>query len=406
MKSSYKPDKPVRRRDLLTSVVAAGALLGLGGQAAGQTYGGEEASDPPLLESFAGLARLRDYKSCRASSYDRSGGNADHVPIEPGQTVVLMDVTGAGVITHIWFTIDSSDRHHLKKLVLRAYWDGEANPSVEVPIGDFFGLGLGEYFPYESALTNVASARALNAYFPMPFSTSARLTVSNEGAARTNSFYFNLDYVSLPERPRDVGYFHAQYRQATPCLGWTDDWTTGGEPLVRDKKNLTGEGNYVFLEASGRGHLVGLTQAVLQNQDGWFGEGDEMIFVDDQREPAIIGTGTEDYYNGAWGFYDGRGAPFAYAYSGAPYIADSMRIGGRYCLYRWHVESPISFQKSLRVTMEHGHANNRSDNFFSTAYWYQAEPHALFPALPPPEARVPRIFQVGGSGPAALPGKK
>ena len=144
---------------------------------------------------------------------------------------------------------------------------------------------------------------------------------------------------------------------------------------------------------------MGVTHAVEQNQDGWFGEGDDMIFIDGDALPTINGTGTEDYYNGAWDF---GGQAFAYMHNGAPYIVDPERIGGRYCLYRWHIESPITFEKSIKVTIEHGHANNRSDNFYSTAYWYQTEPHAAFPALPAPEARVPRLFAVGG-GAAAQP---
>ena len=131
-----------------------------------------------------------------------------------------------------------------------------------------------------------------------------------------------------------------------------------------------------------------------------------MIFIDDDSKPAITGTGTEDYYNGAWNFGGVTGIqPFGYMHNGAPYVASPEKVGGRYCLYRWHTESPITFEKSLKVTIEHGHANHRSDNFFSTAYWYQTEPHAKFPALPKAEDRVPRVIRVGGPGAAALPGQ-
>ena len=284
--------------------------------------------------------------------------------------------------------------------MLRAWWDGESSPSVEAPIGDFFGLGLGEYFTYQSELLAVAPIKALNAYFDMPFASAAKLTVTNEGKVRTDSLYFAADYVTLPSLPGDVARFHAQYRQAAPCKGWTDDWTNEYSEKINGKKNLNGEGNYVFLEATGRGHFVGVTQAVEQNQEGWFGEGDDMIFIDGDAMPTINGTGTEDYYNGAWDF---GGQAFAYQHQGAPYMVDPERIGGRCCLYRWHTESPISFEKSIKVTIEHGHANHRSDNFYSVAYWYQTEPHAAFPALPSPDARVPRIFHVGGAGPAEVP---
>ena len=234
----------------------------------------------------------------------------------------------------------------------------------------------------------------------MPFATAARLSVTNDGTIATQNLYFAVDYVTLAQLPSDLGRFHAQYRQAAPCKGWTDKWTNEYAPDINGKKNLNGEGNYVFLEAAGKGHFVGVTHAVLQNQDQWFGEGDDMIFIDGDTAPTINGTGTEDYYNGAWDF---GGTAFGYPHQGAPYMVNPERIGGRYCLYRWHTESPIAFEKSIRVTMEHGHANHRSDNFYSTAFWYQTEPHAQFPTLPAPADRLPRIFEVGGAGPAPAP---
>jgi hypothetical protein len=395
------------RRKLLGSMVSAAALLGLNAAGAAASTGGKAAVTTPAAEPEAAaaeelfaLARLRNYKTRRSSSWDRTGGNNDAVPVEPGQTATLLELAGAGVVTHLWFTINSQDPMHLKNLVLRAWWDGESTPSVEVPIGDFFGLGLGEYYVYQSELLAVAPIKALNAYFQMPFSSSARLTLSNEGKIRTDSLYFAVDYVTLASLPGDVGRFHAQYRQAAPCKGSIDDWSNEYDAKVNDRKNLNGEGNYVFLEATGKGHFVGVTQAVEQNQDQWFGEGDDMIFIDGDAKPTINGTGTEDYYNGAWDF--GLQA-FAFQHNGAPYIVDPERLGGRYCLYRWHTESPISFEQSIRVTIEHGHANNRSDNFYSTAYWYQTEPHAAFPALPAPGDRVPKVFRVGGAGAAAVP---
>ena len=400
---------PARRR-LLGAIASTTALLSLNaaGAAASTTGKAPVAAAPAPPEAAApeelfALARLRSYKSRRSSSWDPTGGNNDAVPVEPGATATLLDATGAGVVTHLWFTINSPDPMHLKNLVLRAWWDGEATPSVEAPIGDFFGLGLGEYFVYQLALLAVASIKALNAYFQMPFATSARVTLTNEGKIRTDSLYFAVDYVTLPSLLNDVGRFHAQYRQAAPCKGWTDDWTNEYDPKINDRKNLDGAENYVFLEAAGKGHFVGVTHAVEQNQDGWFGEGDDMIFIDGDALPTINGTGSEDYFNGAWSFGD---QPFAFQHNGAPFMADPQRIGGRICLYRWHIESPIAFEKSIRVTIEHGHANHRSDNFYSTAYWYQAEPHAAFPTLPPPADRVPRVYRVGGAGAAPVPASK
>jgi hypothetical protein len=139
----------------------------------------------------------------------------------------------------------------------------------------------------------------------------------------------------------------------------------------------------------------------LQNQTGWFGEGDDMIFIDGDKLPTINGTGSEDYYNGAWDF---GLQSFGYQHNGAPYMVDPERIGGRYCLYRWHTESPITFDESIKVTIEHGHANHRSDDFYSVAYWYQTEPHSAFPALPAAEDRIPKMYDPGGgAAPAPMP---
>jgi hypothetical protein len=394
---------PVRRK-LLGGMVSAAALLGLnaaGAAASSPAAAPAPTGEPEIPDELFAQARLRNYKTRRSSSWDRTGGNRDATPVEPGQSTTLLDITGAGVVTHIWFTISSSDPMHLKNLVLRAWWDGESTPSVETPIGDFFGLGLGEYFVYQSALLAVAPIKALNAYFQMPFSTSARITVTNEGKVRTNSLYYAIDYVTLPTLPADVARFHAQYRQAAPCRGWTNDWTNNGSPGINDRKNLDGQDNYVFMEAKGKGHFVGVTQAVLQNQTGWFGEGDDMIFIDGDKLPTINGTGSEDYYNGAWDF---GLQSFGYQHNGAPYMVDPERIGGRYCLYRWHTESPITFDESIKVTIEHGHANHRSDDFYSVAYWYQTEPHSAFPALPAAEDRIPKMYDPGGgAAPAPMP---
>lgn len=392
--------KKSTRRTVLGSMAGAGALLGLNAASAGAMQGGSGAHDGATPESLLKLARLRSYKARRSSSWDRSGGNGDAVPVEAGQSATVLDVQGAGAITHLWFTINSRDPLHLKNLVMRAWWDGEDSPSVEVPIGDFFGLGLGEYFTYQSALTTVAPMKALNAYFEMPFARAAKVTVTNEGSVRTDNLYFAADYVTFAALPEDVGRFHAQYRQSAPETSTMNDWKVNWDKSVNDLKNLDGKENYVFLEATGRGHFVGVTQGVEQNQEGWFGEGDDMVFIDGDTLPTINGTGTEDYFNGAWDF---GGKPFDYLHNGAPYIVNPEHIGGRYCLYRWHTESPIPFEKSIKVTIEHGHANHREDNFYSVAYWYQTEPHAAFPALPKPDQRAPRVFAVPGAG-AGKPG--
>ncbi len=337
-------------------------------------------SGNPLLA----LTQPHDYVLKRVSSYDRTGGNEDYRRIAPGETLTLLDESGPGTITHVWVTIASPELYHLKKLVLRMYWDGEPSPSVEAPIGDFFGLGLGDYFLYQSRPLAVGADNALNSFFPMPFAKSARITVTNEGRERVHAFYFNIDYRAtrfpLPGAPL---YFHAQYRQATPCVA-----------MKGHEKNIDGEGNYVWMEAAGRGHFVGVTMSVLENADNWWGEGDDMFFIDGEKTPSINGTGSEDYFLGAWDF---GGKAFSYASFGAPVVGPE-RAGSRWSVYRFHLDSPIPFTRSLRATIEHGHGNDRGDNFYSVAYWYQNEPHAAFPALPAVEQRLPRLIPPGAPG--------
>jgi hypothetical protein len=315
--------------------------------------------------------------------------------VPPGGTLTVLDTDGPGTISHIWFTIADSEPYHLKRIVLRIYWDGENTPSVEAPIGDFFGLGLGTYHSWHSEVLSVGSEKSLNSFFPMPFEHHARITVTNEGKRPVNSFYYNIDYRTYSQSlPAGTVYFHAQYRQAQPNHGWTDEWETNQTPLVDKKPNLSGQDNYVWMEAQGHGQYVGVTMSVLQNQDMWWGEGDDMFFIDGAKSPAIAGTGTEDYFLGAWDF---GGQPFSYSLYGAPVVGAEL-AGSRSSVYRFHLDSPIPFQKSFKATIEHGHANHRSDNFYSVAYWYQAEPHEAFPSLPPVEQRLPALQRVGGPG--------
>jgi hypothetical protein len=341
------------------------------------------------------ITQAHDYVQKRSSSYDRSGGNADYRPLAPGETLTVLDDSGPGVITHLWFTIASDEQFHLKKLVLRMFWDSESSPSVEAPIGDFFGLGLGEYFLYQSMPLFVAPDKALNSFFVMPFQKHARITVSNEGSQKVNALYYNIDYRSCAKPlPAETLYFHSQYRQATPNRGWTSEWRDNGDPKVDKKTNLNGEDNYVWMEATGRGQFAGVTMSVFQNQDYWWGEGDDMFFVDGEKTPSINGTGSEDYFLGAWDFGTHS---FSYPLFGA-HIVGEERAGGHSSLYRFHLDSPITFTKSFKATIEHGHANHRSDNFYSVAYWYQTEPHSPFPALPAVEDRLSRLRATGGPG--------
>jgi hypothetical protein len=381
------------RRGFLRRLAGLAGFSAAASSASAQTSN-RAAGDFQFLPRYA---RGQNYRSLKQSSFDRTGGNSDSWPIQPGATRELFAAEGPGVISHIWFTIAADSPNHLKEIVIRIYWDGNSKPSVEVPVGDFFGLNLGQYFVYQSAFLNCSSVKALNCYFAMPFRKSARITATNESSRRVGAFYSNIDYQIVPSLPDETLYFHAQYRQAEPNKPTMNDWQSNGDA---DKlKNLDGKENYVFVETRGRGHLMGVTLGVLQNQDFWMGEGDDMVFVDDESQPIITGTGTEDYFNGAWDF-GGRdtAVPFAHLYNGAPLIVAGERPGGRYCLYRWHADNPITFTKYLKHTIEHGHADHRADNFFSVAYWYQATPYTDFPALPAAESRIPRLKAVPGPG--------
>jgi len=344
------------------------------------------------------LTRQQTYTLHRASSTDPTGANADFRSIAPGATLTVLDADGPGMVSHLWFTIATGEPYHLKRIVLRIYWDGEKDPSVEAPIGDFFGLGLGIYHNWQSEMLSVGSDKSLNCFFPMPFRHHARITVTNEGKQRVGSFYYNIDYRTYTQPlPDDTLYFHAEYRQAQPNRGWTNNWISNGDPLVNKKTNLDGKDNYVWMEAKGHGQYVGVTMSVLQNQDGWWGEGDDMFFIDGDKTPSIVGTGSEDYFLGAWDF---GGKPFSYRLYGAPIVGDEL-AGSRSSVYRFHLDSPIPFTKSFKATIEHGNANDRSDNYYSVAYWYQAEPHEPFPPLPPVEERLPALQHVGGPGNAS-----
>jgi hypothetical protein len=303
------------------------------------------------------------------------------------------------MISHIWFTLDDAEPYHLKRIVLRMYWDGETSPSVEAPIGDFFGLGTGSYFGWESLVLSAGKDKALNSYFPMPYARHARVTVTNEGKQPLSHLYWNIDYRVNPHPlPEDTLYFHAEFRQAQPNHGLLTDWSGNGDPVVNRQHNLDGKGNYEWFEAKGHGQFVGVTFSILQNQNDWWGEGNDMFFVDGDT-PTIVGTGGEDYFLGAWSYLQ---QPQDYLLHGAPVVGNEL-AGGRSSMYRFHLDSPIPFTKSFKATIEHGHANHRSDNFYSVAYWYQAEPHMPFPALQAVDERIPTLESVGGPGNAKAP---
>ncbi len=309
------------------------------------------------------LGEPQDFISKRVSSFDRTGGNRDSLAIDPGKTAVLADIPGPAAIHHIWVTI-SAESFYGRKIILRIYWDGEDVPSIEAPIGDFFGVGHGLNRNFTSLPINCSSAgRARNCFWYMPFRRSCRITATNEGRRPVAAFYYYVDYRELGRLPPDTPYFHAQYRQEFPCA----------------------EGkNYLILDAKGEGHYVGCNLSILQRAMGWWGEGDDMIFVDGEPAPSLHGTGSEDYFSDAWGMREDE-SPFY----GCPLQEEDFQAGSKATVYRFHIPDPIPFKKSLRMAIEHGHANDRSDFYSSVAYWYQTEPHRPFPPLPAVSDRLP-----------------
>lgn len=367
------------RRDFVRSVAG---MAGVAGVAAVPGAGTAAPLQRAPTEWVPTYARLQRYRSRKQSSHDVTGANADAWPIRAGAEKEIFNANGAGVITHIWFTIAAQGPLHLKELVLRGYWDGASRPSIEVPVGDFFGLNLGDYVIFDSEYLSCSPGRSLNCYLAMPYRRAARFTVTNDGARDVGSFYSNIDYLEADSIPDDALYLHAQYRQVVP----------NAAQALPESRNPDGKTNYVFCETRGRGHLMGVTLGVIQNTEGWMGEGDDMIFVDDPSTPAIIGTGSEDYFLGSWNFGGRLGAQaFSHLQYGAPLIQSAEKVGGRYCLYRFHGDNPVTFNTYLKHTIEHGHGNNRGDNFYSCAFWYQDQPYTDFPALPPVALRLPRV---------------
>ena len=283
------------------------------------------------------------------------------ITLPTGSTTTLMDIDGPGCIQHIWITVDTK---LYRDLIIRIYWDGEKNPSVESPVGDFFCNGFKTRTNIMAVPINVNPSGGFNCYFPMPFRKHARMTVENRNPADVGGFFYAINYV-LAEVDKDEAYFHAQFRRTNPL------------PYKADYTILDG--------VKGQGQYVGTYMAWQQNNTGWWGEGEIKLFLDGDKDfPTICGTGTEDYFGGAWGFGQNYSAPFL----GYPLGASDGKTGNRHGLYRFHIMDPIRFEKDLRVIMQaigwrsEGRYLPLQDDIASVAYWYQVEPHASFPALP------------------------
>jgi len=351
---------------------------------------------------LSNLARLRDgVRRERASSWDQSGGNRDFWTFEPGQALTIAAIEGAGCIKHIWTTMSSPDPYFARKVMLRMWWDGEPveTPSVQVPIGDFFGIGhaIVKSFWSLPLTMSPSDGRGFNCFFPMPFAGGARIEVSNETADPFN-LYFYVDYEAYDRLDDGYGRFHAQWRRENPTAGWGDPSRRFRQDRAYAREvsatpNLGDADNYLILEAEGKGQYVGChldVDCFSREKNDWYGEGDDMVVIDGEPwPPRLHGTGTEDYFNTAYCPQEEFCTPYhgITVYSGT----DEWPWKGKNSLYRFHIEDPIFFERSIRVSIEHGHANNLSNDYSSTAYWYQAEPHKPFTPLMPVEGRLPRL---------------
>lgn len=297
-----------------------------------------------------------------------------YVVINPGETFTMAQIDGSGCINHIWMTPAGTWRDS----ILRIYWDGQKNPSVEAPVGDFFCMGWNSYAPLNSLAVCVNPGSAFNCYWPMPFGRGAVMTMTNEGS-KPMTLYYQIDYCLRPVGPEE-GRFHAQFRRVNP-LPYKEVYT-------------------ILDGVQGHGRYVGTYMAWGSNNGGWWGEGEIKFYMDgDQEAPTICGTGTEDYFCGSYNF-ENRATrqyePFSTAYAGFHQVIQPdglYRSQTRFGMYRWHITDPICFEQNLRVTIQalgwrsEGRYLPLQDDLASVAFWYQELPTAPFPALPDKDAR-------------------
>lgn len=330
------------------------------------------------------VTRKQDGKRMRNSSglFDPES-NADSFRIEPGETVVLANLDGPGEIQHIWFTIGAYERRYPRSMVFRIYWDGADSPSVETPLGDFFAAGNGMRANVSTLPIEVTSyGRALNCYWKMPFFKNAKLTMTNDGEKQITSCYFYIDWVKLDKLPPDTLYFHARYNQEWPVIPFS---------------------SYKLLEVEGDGQYVGSVINLQSSVGSWFGESDDRFYIDGEETPSLIGTGYEDYFTDAWNL-----RLFSNLNAGITireWNSEDARITG----YKWHIQDPIMFSKSLKVEVERrsyaaidnpktgevvkGDFKYRADFCSSVSFWYQRTVATLtrpFPTLR--ERLMPEIW--------------
>ena len=336
------------------------------------------------------LAKVKSgIKNKRISSTDPTGGNRDHLePFEPGEKRSIAQINGTGIINHIWITISPPPGELSRNdIILRIYWDGNDYPSVESPIGPFFGQGWDERYNYASLplAAGPENGTSLVSYFAMPFEKGARVEIENQTDKNINAFYFYVDYFEMEQLPEGMGRFHAWYNHnLTEALpeGETE-WALTGEW----KPNTQRERNYVMINTKGKGHFVGVNYYVHSPTPMWYGEGDDMWFIDGEKTPSLIGTGTEDFFNTSWCPKE----PFSHPYFGYPRVNNDIGWLGRTHVYRFFISDPIYIEKEIKGTIETGHNNNLTLDLATVAYWYQDEAVSLPPA-PTKEMRQPKPF--------------
>jgi hypothetical protein len=366
--------------------------------------------------SLRDLPRLRSSRRKRASSWDRSGGNDDRLTLGPGETYTLAEIPGAGCINHLWVTAATEPPNSggprslgsdfLRRMLLKVYWDGEEEPSVLVPLGDFFGVGHARTRNFASAPLQMSpeDGKSFNCFFHMPFANGARIEITSELEDERILFYYYVDYEEFDELEEGLGRFHACWRRENLTDG-VEQGEQSNEEFLFGGQNIGGEGNYTILEAEGKGHYVGCVLNVHNlretSQWNWYGEGDDMIFIDGEKwPPSLHGTGTEDYFNTAWSPQQEYSSP----YHGIT-LGGGENWSGQASLYRFHIQDPVTFERSIKVTIEHGHANKRSDDYSSVAYWYQTEPHRPF-SIQPVDQRIPRPVRENTTSATISKGKR
>ncbi len=290
-----------------------------------------------------------------------------YVRIKSGEIFTMAEIDGPGAIQHIWMTPTGNWRFS----IIRIYYDGETEPSVECPIGDFFGMGWNVYAPLVSSAICVNPGSAFNSYWVMPFRKKCKITMENVNDTDPMTLYYQIDY-TLTDVPADAAYFHAQWR----------------------RQNTNETSDYTIIDGiKGKGHYVGVYLAWGVNNNGWWGEGEIKFFMDGDKEfPTICGTGTEDYFCGSYNFdREGKYTEFCTPYSGLHQVIrpdGTYKSQQRFGLYRWHILDPVRFESDLKVTIQDlgwrqaGRYLPQKSDIASTCFWYQTEPHARFPKLP------------------------